>query len=389
MRICYVNPGLNLKRPIAYIADILSKKEYEISILIPKKQKKLTREFTRHYDSLKKVNFETYPVFTRSTGYTWPIPTNFDFLKKCVNALKNNDIVHVWVPFYPSSFIIILLKLLFFKKKMLILTMDTIPGYTFKLNSVLDPLFKLFYKTIGKIAFSSSNFITFYANSIRDFAIKVGITKNKIIITPTGINLDIKKSNSDIKHEFNISENEKLILFVGLHNERKGIDLILRIAHSLKNKDICFLMVGEGVESNAMKRSSSKLGLDRKIKFAGTRKDVHNFYNQSDLFILPSRGEGLAGVLMEAMIYQLPIITSDIVGTKDLITNMENGILCETENIDCYSKSIIKLLNDDSLRQKFKDNGVKKIQNGYLWKNNIKKFEALYRVALKNDSKNK
>ena len=81
---------------------------------------------------------------------------------------------------------------------------------------------------------------------------------------------------------------------------------------------------------------------------------------------------------MEAMIYQVPIITSDIAGTRDLIINGENGILCETENYKCYAESIKRLLNDENLRKRFKENGLKRIKENYLWKNNIKKFEILY-----------
>ena len=105
---------------------------------------------------------------------------------------------------------------------------------------------------------------------------------------------------------------------------------------------------------------------------------VHNFYNPADLFFLPSRGEGFAGVLMEAMLYKIPIVTSDIVGTRDIITHLVNGFLCEVEDIICYSNSIKKVLKSEELKQKFKENGFKTIQEKYLWKNNIKNFEKIY-----------
>ena len=113
--------------------------------------------------------------------------------------------------------------------------------------------------------------------------------------------------------------------------------------------------------------------------FTGNRLDVHNFYDQADLFFLPSRGEGLAGVLMEAMIHQVPIVTSNIAGTRDLINNLENGLLCETENYRCYANSIKRLLSDKDLQYKFKQKGIERIKSNFLWENNIKNFERLYR----------
>ena len=83
---------------------------------------------------------------------------------------------------------------------------------------------------------------------------------------------------------------------------------------------------------------------------------------------------------MEAMIYQVPIITSNIVGTRDLIAHLKNGLLCETENYRCYAKSIERLLMDENLRKKFKENGLSKIKEEYLWENNLKNFESIYKL---------
>ncbi len=380
--VCYINPGINLKRPISEIAEILKKTSYDIKILTPRIQKVKTRTHTRHYDSLKNIKIETYPAYTRTYGYGWPIPISYEFIKKSWKILKENDIIHMWVPFYSSSFIILLLKLLFFKKTKLILTLDTIPAYSFSLSNKIDPLFKLFYRTIGKIPFFAASYISLYAESMRKYAEKAGIPKRKIVITPTGINIDAKKSDKDIRSELDIKKGEKIVLFVGLHNHRKGIDLIYNIAQKLKDQNITFVMVGEGVEREKYIDKTDRTGLKNRFRFTGIRRDIHNFYNQADIFVLPSRGEGLAGVLMEAMIYQLPIVTSDIAGTRDLVTHMENGLLCKMEDIDCYTQSILRLLKDNDLRMHFKENGLKRIEQHFLWSNNIKTFERLYRITL-------
>ena len=168
-------------------------------------------------------------------------------------------------------------------------------------------------------------------------------------------------------------------MFVGHINKRKGIDLIIKTAQLLKDKTIKFILVGDGPEREKSIKLVSNSGLEEKIIFVGNRFDVHNFYNIADIFFLPSRGEGLAGVLMEAMIYQVPIVTSNITGTRDLVTHLKNGLLCETENYKCYAMSIERLVKDENLQTKFKGNGLRKIKEEYLWENNIKNFESLYK----------
>jgi len=382
IKICYVNPGINIRRPISYLMEYLKRKEYKISVFTPRMKYDIKREKTRHYDDFKDINLLTYPVWTRSSGFIWPIPTNFDFFKKSWRILKENDIIHVWVPFYPNSFMLCLLKLLFFKKKQLILTMDTFPSYSFKVSSKLDIIFKIFFKTLGKITFLAANYVVIYGNSFIKYAENIGIARRKIRVTPTGISLNPRELERNIRDDINIKQNEEIVLFVGLHNKRKGVDLIIKTAYLLKDENIKFVLVGDGPIRDKLIKITSKLGLKDKIIFVGNRLDIHNFYNQANIFFLPSRGEGLAGVLMEAMIYKVPIVSSNIAGTRDLITHLENGFLCEVEDYRCYAESIIKLLRDGNMKKKFVENGVKVIKSKYLWEKNIKNFESIYKRFL-------
>ena len=377
-RICYVNPGINIRRPISFIMNLLKMKDYQISILTPREKSAIKREKTRHYDDFEGINLLTYPIWTKSSGFIWPIPTNLDFLRKAWKILKENDTIHVWVPFYPNTFIICLLKLLFFRKKKLILTMDTFPAYSFKVSSIFDILFKIYFKTVGKLPYIASNYIVIYGDSFVKYAIQSGVPKRKIRVFPTGINFNPKSSEENIRDLLNIGADEKIVLFVGLHNKRKGIDLIIKTANLLRDENIRFVLVGDGPEREKSIKVISNLGLSEKVNFLGNRLDVHNFYNQADIFFFPSRGEGLPGVLMEAMIYQVPIVTSNIAGTTDLVDNLENGLLCEAEDYYCYAKSIKKLLQNERIRESFKKNGLNTIKTKFLWESNIKNFERIY-----------
>ena len=377
-KICFINPGINIKRPIAAIVTLLNSKNYAVHILSPKNRDRRKKKRTRHYEDFSNQILVTYPVKTNNIDFGWPIPNSLEFFKKAWHMLKTQDIIHMWVPFYPSTFTISLLKLLFFRKKTLILTMDTFPGHSFELSSMLDPLFKIFYKTLGVLAYAAANYVTIYGKSLKKYALKAGIPEKKLLITPTGIDLKIKKPNKDIRKELKIPEEKKIILYIGIHNIRKGLDIIYQVANILRQEDVIFVMVGDGAKRSKLQKAVQKAGLTKNFRFTGTRLDVHNFYAQADIFILPSRGEGLAGVLMEAMKYKVPIVTSNIPGTQDIITDMENGILCDIEDANCYAKAIRKILNEKFLQEKFRKNGIKKIKNTFLWKNNIKKFEKIY-----------
>ncbi len=380
--ICYVNPGINIRRPIALISNKLCLENYAISIFTPHEKRYNERKKTRHYDNYSNINLISYPVLTNNSGYLWPIPTDIKFFKKIWNVFKLNDIIHIWAPFYPNTILVCLIKLLFFKKKRLIITMDTFPGYSFKLSNKLDPLFKIFYKTLGRLINYSANNITIYGKSFLKYAKKAKLPLKKIVITPTGINFNTSASDINIRKELNFDENDKIILYIGLLNKRKGIDIILRIAKLLKIDNVKFIIVGTGSEEAKLHSLAKDFLIDNKVFFIGKRFDVYNFYNQSDIFLFPSHGEGLAGVLMEALLYEIPIIASDIPGNRELINNMHNGLLCRKEDDICYVKSIKKLLENDVLIKKITKNGLEILSEKFMWEKNIKKFKLLYQKVL-------
>jgi len=376
-KICYVNPPILMKRPIAQIAKLLSKDDkFKVSILTPRPAFK-KRDKSLYYSELKGIEVVDYPCVTFNLQSDWPIPS-VSFLIKSIRALRKNDIIHIWVPFYISSTLLILLKGLFFRNKKLILTMDTIPYYSFKMGGLTDTFFKMYYKTVGKLIFRIADWVTVYGESFRKYAKEAGIPLKKLIITPTGVDLKTKESNKDIRKEFNIPKDEKIVLFVGLLVPRKGIDLVIKTASKLKETKTKFILVGDGPNRKEYEELVKTLDIKDKIIFTGFRSDIHNFYKEADLFFFPSRGEGLAGVIMEAAAYSVPIISSGIPGTEDIIEKNVNGLLCSTESIAEYSKGIRRLLDDKELRDKFTERLRQKIRKDYNWKINIEKFKELY-----------
>lgn len=375
--ICFVCPTVLLKRPIAEIISRL--KGYEIGLLCPKKWFKNINN-SLHYSQIKNAIIFTYStIYPPFLSSEFAIPINPRFLITLFRILKRYDTINMWVPFYISNTILAILKKIFFPNKKLILTMDTIPAYSFKSGKLMDIFFKIYYKTIGKIVFSASNLITLYGESIKKYAIKAGIQKEKIRITPTGIDINIKKQDKNIRNEFSIKRDEKLIIFVGVLNHRKGIDLLIKTAIKLKSHKVKIIIIGGGLKKKYYQNLVKKMNLQDRIIFTDFRKDVYNFYHEADLFFLPSKGEGLPGVIMESMIYGVPIVSSNIPGTRDLIKDNENGFLCNTLDIDCYSKKILKLLKNNELKEKFIKNSKEKIKKYYSWNKNIERFKKLYK----------
>jgi glycosyltransferase involved in cell wall biosynthesis len=375
MKVCYANPTVLMKRPISELVARRAGAGAETSIFLPKPLFGRIDASLHHSALIKGQRIYAYGTvnvpFLRAEQ---PLPVTPTFYLDLIRIWRRHDVVHAWVPFYASSTLLALTKLLFFRKKRLIITMDTVPGYSFSMGR-LDPLLKLYYATVGKLVFRACDVITLYGESFMPFAEAAGIPREKISITPTGIEDPPRGRGTDIRAELRVPHMEKIVLFVGLLVPRKGLDTLLATAEKLKAEGITFVVIGDGPSRRAYERRARERGL--KVRFTGFRRDVHRFYAWADAFFFPSRGEGLAGAIMEAMSHGLPVVANDIPGTRDLIADGTSGFLCPDES-DAYSDRLLAVLRDARLARRLGANARRAIRGKYSWAKNARRFEELY-----------
>ena len=103
------------------------------------------------------------------------------------------------------------------------------------------------------------------------------------------------------------------------------------------------------------------LEVEKQVVFAGYRSDISEIYHAADIFIFPSKQEGLPMALMEAMASGLPIIASNIRGNKDLIVHKKNGYLLSGK-IGSYEKAISLLMKSEKKREDFGKEAKKTIR---------------------------
>ena len=108
-----------------------------------------------------------------------------------------------------------------------------------------------------------------------------------------------------------------------------------------------------------------ELNLGEKVHFHGrvSSEQLANLYNGSSLFILVSRMEGFGIVYAEAMKYGLPIVASNTGAVPEIVENGKNGILCDPEDPDAISKAILKIINNQELRNTFSENNYRKFKS--------------------------
>lgn len=184
------------------------------------------------------------------------------------------------------------------------------------------------------------------------------------------------------------ADSARSVLCIAAHNEKKGIDVLLRaFARVLeKQPDLTLTLVGVGPLRTKHEELARDLGLDGNVVFQGwkSRAEVGALLRRCDLFVLPSRSEPFGIVIIEAMACGKPVVASAVGGIPEIIQQGENGILVEPENPAALADAIIRVLEDEGLRTKIGSNGVETVRKSFRCEHNGARYERLFEAMLGN-----
>lgn len=265
------------------------------------------------------------------------------------------------------------------------------------LCKIFNPKIKLVHTVHDTNIISGLNKINFIIHKVfidMNIAISKAVERecfqyniDKVVQIYNGIDLNkfrfIKKQKEDFV-EF------KIINISRINHVKKGQDILIKALKICKDKGLKFKcdFVGGiyyyGKNSfEYLKNLIEELDLEKEITFLGNRTDICELLSESDLFILPSRYEGLGLVVLEAMAVGVPVIASNIDGPAELITSGENGLLFEGENSSDLADQILYLYNNREKMNYFAENAYKYVQDFDI-SNMCKKYCELY-GDLRND----
>lgn len=141
---------------------------------------------------------------------------------------------------------------------------------------------------------------------------------------------------------------------VGRLSIEKGVDVLIRAfalaARELPHAEL--VIVGDGPERAALESLTAELALADRVRFLGQRSDVWDQLAGLDVFVLPSRSEGMPMALLEAMATGLPVVSTSVGGIPEALADGRSGLLVPPENPTVMASAIVRLLSDRPLAQR-------------------------------------
>jgi len=209
--------------------------------------------------------------------------------------------------------------------------------------------------------------IIYVAQSIYGWDIENGHSPSDIssVIT-NGIDLHAYKhlNKFEARKDFGVSPSTKVITFVGRLDGQKGVDVFFDSLHILKSTEIDFKVwiIGDGVLRSDLDSATRRLGLEDKVKFWGHQEDVSRFLKASDVYVLPSRYEGMSIALLKALAAGNPCVVTSVGDNDRLVIDGENGLVVPPEDSLSLANALGTLLSDRELRHTMSEAALKKAQ---------------------------
>ena len=163
----------------------------------------------------------------------------------------------------------------------------------------------------------------------------------------------------------------------------KGVNLLLEAMHRMGREDIHLFYVG--TYDRASRRLAERGSAASRIHFLGFHRGIAKFLQRADIYVLPSRRDGLPRAVKEAMAESLPIICADIPGPTDLVVNHQTGLWFEPGSVKSLTQAILALSDDADLRTRMGEKGRQRLIRNFSSAASVDKVLALYHELLPSD----
>jgi glycosyltransferase involved in cell wall biosynthesis len=200
----------------------------------------------------------------------------------------------------------------------------------------------------------------------------------RVVLIPNGV--DTADFEPDLQRGLTraaqrVPADDQVVLFVGRLEWIKGIDLLLdawpEVIRSCPRARL--RIAGEGTLGKALRRSPP-----RGVEFLGCTNDTRSLYRTADVFVLPSRSEGLSNALLEAMATGLVVVATAVGGNVEVIHDGKNGVLVPARKPAALASAIVALTGDPERRRVLGDAARKTVLRSYRLEAVEKQWGELY-----------
>ena len=241
-----------------------------------------------------------------------------------------------------------------------------------------------FYKNAVKFSIDNSDYVTAVSNNLKVQTHKIFNTNKKIEVIPNFVDFSKHElHNKNCNRDLIASKEKKIISHVSNFRPVKRVLDVVKIFEKVNKKiPSKLIMVGDGPDRLKAENYCIKKGFINDVSFLGNTEMIFEVLCYSDLFLLPSEAESFGLAALEAMMMEVPVISSNVGGIPELNKDEKTGFLFDVGDVDGMSKKSIEILSSESKLKKLKAS-AKLNAKKYKIEDVVEKYLSVYHKTLK------
>jgi len=214
-----------------------------------------------------------------------------------------------------------------------------------------------------------------------------GVPERAIRVVPSAVEpgrLLPQRSREAVRQRLGVAPDTPCLLAAAALVRRKGLDVLLEALAELTAADASptLWIAGEGPQRRALEQQARALGIGGRVRLLGQRDDVPELLAACDVFVLPSRQEGLGVAALEAMALGRPVVASRVGGLGGAVVHEHTGLLVPPEDARALRDALARLLRDAELRARLGSAGPRHVAERYAAGSMVDAYERLYEELL-------
>ncbi len=209
---------------------------------------------------------------------------------------------------------------------------------------------------------------------------------HKVHLVPNGIDTDLYRPREGMERSalrrrlLGVDDGSIAVGMVGRLWRQKNPACLIRAAARVlaERRDVRFFLAGDGELRGELQGMIRAQGMDERVSLLGWRDDIPELLASLDIFVLPSRWEGLPLAILEAQSAGLPVIASDIPGNRDAVVEDGDGLLFPDDGSVELSRCILNLCADRERMRRMGRAGRGKVAARYRIEDRVKRMQDLY-----------
>lgn len=207
------------------------------------------------------------------------------------------------------------------------------------------------YRVATEFGLRKSDGVTAVSESLAETTHRLFGAETPIEVIPNSVNLDRfrpRKNRREARRRL-ARRSEKIIAHASNFRPVKRVQDVVKVFRKIREKvPARLIMLGDGPEMSKVVSLVDRYGLRQSVTFFGPIEDIENVLPYADMFLLPTGkpGESFGLAALESMACGVPVISTRLGGTPEVVTHEETGFLCEVGDVDCMAAVAIDALSD-------------------------------------------